>query len=130
MVRTKPPSIADASKGSPQKKEAAAKAWKPKDLWIGCRVKYKDYVFPVKNDEKHQIIGANSYKRDIHGVVAVASPVSPYYWKVEFGDGVGLIECEDKFLSKELKQKKLIFLKPPTQSSVPTGAPTVEPRSH
>ena len=130
MVRTKPASVADASKGSPQKKEASAKARKPKDLWIGCRVKFKDYVFRAKNDEEWRIVGTDSYKRDIHGVVAAASPISPYNWKVEFGEGVGLIECEDKFLSKEPKQKKPLFSKSPKNPSAPTGAPTEEPRAH
>ncbi len=79
MVRTKPSSTVDTPKGVHQKKEASSKTRKPKDLWVGCCVKYKDFVFRAKNDKERRVIGADSYKRDLHGVIAAASPKSPFY---------------------------------------------------
>ena len=130
MVRTKPSPTTDAPKGVHQKKEASTKTRKPKDLWVGCHVKYKDYVFRAKNEEERRVIGADSYKRDLHGVIAAASPKSPYHWNVKFGGEVGLLECEDKSLSKEPKQKKTNFPKSPQQSWAPPGTPTEEPKAH
>ncbi len=107
IVRTKNGPLSDVSKSQPQKKDSTTKTRHPKVLWVGCRVKMKDHVCQVRNEEERRLIGADSYKRDVYGVIAASNPTSPYCWTVDFGADIGQLDCDDKTLSKD----------PPTQKS-------------
>ncbi len=117
MVRTKNDLGYGDGDGTKQqslsKKASPAKGHKAKDFWVGCRVKMKDHVFNVTSPEQWQLIGCDSYKRDVFGVITAQGTKSPFHWFVEFGDGVGLLEVDDKKLFKHPQhQKNRVLLLP------------------
>ncbi len=95
-----------AKQQPPSKKASPAKGHKTKDFWVGCCVKMKDHVFNVTSPEQQQLIGCNSYKHDVFGAITAQGTKSPFHWFVEFGDGVGLLEVDDKKLFKHPQHQK------------------------
>ena len=109
MVRTKPTANFNASKMSLQKKDVQT-SWKICGWGVELNTRSKSFT------TAQQIIGADLYKRNIHGVVAAASPMSPYHWWVQFGGDVGELECKNKHMLKEPHKKRPNFPKMPQQS--------------
>ncbi len=95
MVRTKNNMQNDSSKSSPSKKSSPTKERKAKDFWIGCKVKLKDHTFTA-SPEQRRILGVDTLKRDIFGLIVGPGTKSKFHWMVEFADDVGLLEVEDK----------------------------------
>ena len=119
MVRTKNSLSSQSPKSQLQKKESPTKSRHPKQLWVGCTVKYKDFVCKVRNDNKRKIVGTNTYKRDVHGVIAVAHLTIPYHWTFDFGGEIGKQDCDNRVLLKDPpSQKKPEFSKKTISSSV------------
>ncbi len=88
-----------------KQKSPTTKGRKPKDFWIGCKVKMKDYTFMV-SPEQWQLLGVDSFKPDIFGSIIGKGTQSNFHWMVEF-DGLGALEIDDKKLSKHpMSQKK------------------------
>ncbi len=106
MVRTKNALSSGLPKEQPQKKDTPSKSRHPKQLWVGCKVKYKDFVCKVCNESERKIVGAETYKRDVHGVIAAPHPTSPFHWTVDFGEEIGHHDCDNKVLLKDPPSQK------------------------
>ncbi len=122
MVRTKNSLSSQSPKSQLQKKESPTKSRHPKQLWVGCTVKYKDFVCKVQNNNERKIVSTDTYKRDVHGVIAAAHPTIPFHWTVDFGGEIGRHDCDDKVLSKDPpSQKKPKFPKKTVASANTPG---------
>ena len=69
-----------------------------------------------------KIVGMDTFKRDVHGVTTTKHPTTCFHWTVNFGDSMGLHDCDDKVLTKDpASQKKPRFLKMASSTTTLVG---------
>ncbi len=78
----------------------------------------KGYTF-MASPEQRQLLGVDSFKRDVYGSIIGKGTQSKFHWMVEF-DGLGALEIDDKKLSKHPTNQKTTISKTVDLSSSPT----------